>query len=84
LERTNSGSGMRMAGIQLKNVYKTYPGNVTAVSDFSLEIADTEFVVLVGPVGLRQIDSPAYNRGARGGDKGRRVYRRPARQRCAG
>ncbi|MEG1932663.1 MAG: sn-glycerol-3-phosphate ABC transporter ATP-binding protein UgpC, partial [Pygmaiobacter sp.] len=40
-----------MAGISLKNIYKVYPGNVTAVRDFSLEIADQEFIVLVGPSG---------------------------------
>jgi multiple sugar transport system ATP-binding protein len=40
-----------MASITLKGLGKTYPGNVTAVSDFSLEIADREFVILVGPSG---------------------------------
>lgn len=40
-----------MAGISLKNIYKIYPGDVTAVSDFNLEIPDKEFVILVGPSG---------------------------------
>ena len=40
-----------MASVTLKNVYKVYTGNVTAVSDFSLEIKDKEFVILVGPSG---------------------------------
>ncbi len=40
-----------MAGITLKNIYKVYPGDVTAVNDFNLEIPDKEFVVLVGPSG---------------------------------
>ena len=40
-----------MASVTLKHVYKVYNGNVTAVSDFSLEIADKEFVILVGPSG---------------------------------
>jgi multiple sugar transport system ATP-binding protein len=40
-----------MAKITLKNVSKVYPGEVTAVNDFSLEIMDKEFVVLVGPSG---------------------------------
>ena len=40
-----------MAGITLKNVKKIYPGGVLAVKDFSLEIPDREFVVLVGPSG---------------------------------
>ncbi len=40
-----------MAGISLRHIYKIYPGDVTAVSDFNLEIADKEFVILVGPSG---------------------------------
>ena len=40
-----------MASISLRNIYKIYPGNVTAVSDFNLEIADKEFIILVGPSG---------------------------------
>ena len=40
-----------MASITLKNVKKMYPGNVTAVDGFDLEIADKEFVIFVGPSG---------------------------------
>ena len=40
-----------MAGISLRGINKTYPGNVTAVHDFNLEIEDKEFIVLVGPSG---------------------------------
>jgi multiple sugar transport system ATP-binding protein len=40
-----------VASITLKNIWKTYPGNVVAVNDFSIEIANGEFVVLVGPSG---------------------------------
>ncbi len=40
-----------MASLQLKNIYKRYSGGVTAVSDFSLDIEDKEFVILVGPSG---------------------------------
>lgn len=40
-----------MASVTLKNMYKVYPGGVTAVSDFNLDIADKEFIVLVGPSG---------------------------------
>ncbi len=40
-----------MAGISLRHIYKIYPGDVTAVSDFNLEIADKEFIILVGPSG---------------------------------
>ena len=40
-----------MASITLKNIFKVYPENVVAVSDFTLDIMDKEFVVLVGPSG---------------------------------
>jgi multiple sugar transport system ATP-binding protein len=40
-----------MAGVTLKNVFKTYPGGVTAVSDFNIDIEDKEFIILVGPSG---------------------------------
>ncbi len=40
-----------MASLSLRNVYKRYPGGVTAVSDFCLEIKDKEFIILVGPSG---------------------------------
>ncbi len=40
-----------MARVQLENVKKIYQGNVTAVHDFNLDIADKEFVVFVGPSG---------------------------------
>lgn len=40
-----------MAKLVLKNICKIYRGNVTAVKDFSLEIKDKEFIILVGPSG---------------------------------
>ena len=40
-----------MAGLTLKNIYKIYDGNVTAVSDFNLDIEDKEFIIMVGPSG---------------------------------
>ena len=40
-----------MAGLVLKNIYKTYKNDVTAVKDFSMEIKDGEFIVFVGPSG---------------------------------
>ena len=42
---------LHMAKVVLENVYKIYPGDVTAVHDANLEIQDQEFVVLVGPSG---------------------------------
>ena len=40
-----------MASVSFKHIYKRFPGGVTAVSDFCLEIKDKEFVILVGPSG---------------------------------
>ena len=37
-----------MASIDLKNVRKVYPGNVTAIHALDLSIEDGELVVLVG------------------------------------
>jgi multiple sugar transport system ATP-binding protein len=40
-----------MAKVSLRHIYKIYPGDVTAVRDFCLEIDDKEFVIFVGPSG---------------------------------
>ncbi len=41
-----------MASITLKNIYKKYDGNDKySVTDFNLEIKESEFVVIVGPSG---------------------------------
>ncbi|MDP4144545.1 MAG: sn-glycerol-3-phosphate ABC transporter ATP-binding protein UgpC [Bacillota bacterium] len=40
-----------MAELSIRHMYKIYPGNVTAVKDFNLEIKDKEFIVFVGPSG---------------------------------
>ena len=40
-----------MARLSLKGLGKVYPSGVAAVTDFSLDIRDGEFVVLVGPSG---------------------------------
>ena len=45
------GGTFLMASVSLKHIYKKYPGGVTAVSDFNLDIKDKEFLVLVGPSG---------------------------------
>ncbi len=42
---------IKMADLQLKHIYKRFAGGVTAVSDFSLDIEDKEFIILVGPSG---------------------------------
>ncbi|MBE6546971.1 MAG: sn-glycerol-3-phosphate ABC transporter ATP-binding protein UgpC [Ruminococcaceae bacterium] len=40
-----------MASLSLRHIYKKYPGGVTAVSDFNLDVKDKEFIVFVGPSG---------------------------------
>src|SRR5690606_18083343 len=40
-----------MAQVILKNVSKSYDGQVKVVTDFNLEVQDGEFIVLVGPSG---------------------------------
>ncbi|MCK4628959.1 MAG: sn-glycerol-3-phosphate ABC transporter ATP-binding protein UgpC [Sedimentisphaerales bacterium] len=40
-----------MARVLLNNISKVFDNKVTAVSDFSLEITDGEFMVIVGPSG---------------------------------
>ncbi len=40
-----------MADVLLENLYKIYPGDVTAVDNANLQIKDQEFLVLVGPSG---------------------------------
>lgn len=40
-----------MAQLQMKNIYKIYDKNVTAITDFNLHIQDKEFIVFVGPSG---------------------------------
>ena len=40
-----------MASLSLRGIYKRYPGGVVAVSDFTMNIKDKEFIILVGPSG---------------------------------
>ncbi len=40
-----------MASLNLSHIYKVYPNGKKAVNDFSMEIADKEFIVFVGPSG---------------------------------
>ena len=40
-----------MASLSLRHVNKVYPNGKKAVSDFSMEIGDREFIVFVGPSG---------------------------------
>ncbi len=40
-----------MASVSLSHIYKVYPNGLKAVNDFSMDIADREFIVFVGPSG---------------------------------
>ncbi|MDE5867919.1 MAG: sn-glycerol-3-phosphate ABC transporter ATP-binding protein UgpC, partial [Anaeroplasmataceae bacterium] len=40
-----------MAGLRLEHIYKVYPNGTKAVSDFTMDIQDEEFIVFVGPSG---------------------------------
>ena len=40
-----------MASLKLQDIYKVYPSGVVAVTDFTLDIQDKEFIVVVGPSG---------------------------------
>ena len=53
-----------MADIVLDKVTKRYPDGFEAVRDMDLTIEDGEFVILVGPVGLRQVHRAADDRRA--------------------
>ena len=55
-----------MAEIVLDGVTKVFDDGYEAVKDMNLDIADGEFMILVGPVGLRQVDGAADDRRARG------------------
>lgn len=40
-----------MSKLEIKQIGKTYANGVQAVQDFSLDVTEGEFVVLVGPSG---------------------------------
>lgn len=40
-----------MADLRLEHIYKVYPNGTKAVSDFTMDIKDQEFIVFVGPSG---------------------------------
>lgn len=40
-----------MASLKLEHIYKVYPSGVQAVTDFTMDIEDKEFIVFVGPSG---------------------------------
>ena len=52
--------------IRFEDVSKTYKGDVVALKELSLEILKGEFVFLVGPFGLREVDVPEAPAARRG------------------
>ena len=70
-----------MASLKLNHIYKIYSGNVTAVSDFCLDIEDKEFIVLVGPSGCGKSTTLRMVAGLEEISERRAVHRRHAGQR---
>ncbi len=54
-----------MTALSLSNIHKKYD-KTTIIENLSLEIASGEFIVLVGPFRLRQVDAAAH--GGRAGN----------------
>lgn len=46
-----------MASVSFRHVYKRYAGDVVAVKDLNIEVADKEFLVFVGPSGCGKTTS---------------------------
>ena len=69
-----------MAQIVLDQVTKTYRGGVNGVDDLSLDIADGEFMVLVGPSGCGKFDRAALHRRPGGDHRWHDLHRREGRQ----
>ena len=65
-----------MATVTFEKAQRWYPGaDEPAVPGIDLEIKDGEFMVLVGPSGLRQVHHPADARGPRGGQRRAHLHR---------
>ncbi len=60
---------------------KRFPDGTEAVHDADFTIGDGEFFILVGPVGLREVDPAQHDRGPRGHQRGRAEGRRQDRER---
>ena len=74
-----------MAVVVARPLSKTYTDSPTpAVNDVSFTVADGEFMVLLGPSGLRQVDDAPDDRGARDDQLRRALNRRRADERGAG
>ena len=65
-----------MATVTFEKAQRWYPGaDEPAVPGISLDIKDGEFMVLVGPSGLRQVHHPAHARRAGGGQRREDLHR---------
>ena len=69
-----------MADLEVRDVHKSY-GATAVIHGVSVAIRDGEFVVLVGPSGLRQVDAHSNDRRARAHHAGRNPARRQGDQR---
>jgi multiple sugar transport system ATP-binding protein len=69
-----------MASVTFEHVTKRF-GDVVAVNDLNIEVADREFLVFVGP-GVWQDHLVAAAGRPGGRQRGRHLYRRPPGQRC--
>ena len=70
-----------MASVTYEHVYKRW-GEVVAVNDLSLDIADKEFMVYVGPSGCGKSTILAVAGRSGRDQRGHNQDRRPRRQRC--
>ena len=61
---------------------KRFPDGTVAVDDVGLDVPDGEFMILVGPSGLREDDGAAHGRRPRGDHRGGDRDRRPGRERA--
>ena len=71
-DRGHPRRGRAVAEIVLDDVWKVYPDGTEAVRALDLAIDDKEFIVLVGPVRLRQDHRAAHGRRPRGDLEGAR------------
>ncbi len=60
-----------MAEVIFNKLEKVYSNGFKAVHGIDLKIADGEFMVIVGPLRLRQIDHPAHAGGPGDHQRGR-------------
>ena len=59
--RAAPGGGLSMGRVSLRGVRKSF-GTVDVIKGIDLDVDDGEFLVFVGPVGLRQVDDAAHDR----------------------